>query len=388
MNKRNVNQSCSAVASTAAHSLLVSVLTALAMTGSMPAKAENYGHVSLQLPVVKALELDPGPKVQAGTAVVVRCIWEGQQLENGLPKFTDYAPNNPKGAKLKSQGGQLYGEIRVNNKPLKGVVSKTGREAGVVAAAWGESALWENKSVTFECVIDKTGYYSKSSKSATLQVVPKLPVAGGWLQQPATGAAPAQRLLRPPATPDVSATGMPGAGLPDVTAFQRVTIDGKTNHTAFWGAQGITLQSSDATAFRNGLCEFTLDYLAMNKGLSPSGDFQVSFASSAAPVGSFYTLKSIPAGGDLAHSDKLLLKPGPNTVKLVLDHTGTVKELSEQNNGFSMPVTVSGTCGVTERAAPGARAQPLRSPPQGRTPRDREPAETQPALRLPVLPRP
>lgn len=62
------------------------------------------------------------------------------------------------------------------------------------------------------------------------------------------------------------------------------------------------------------------------------------------------SIAPIPAGGSLARTDTLPLKPGVNKLTLALDQLNQVKETNENDNIYQVTITVNGTCGLSPRA--------------------------------------
>lgn len=181
----------------------------------------------------------------------------------------------------------------------------------------------------FECVVPKTGFEEPTLENniatAYVEVVPKQKVG----------------------TPGGQAVAIPAAvplAPPDITSEGGVVVAGKA--TAWRGM--IAAEAKDAIRVAGGQCEFPVQYIVRNIGLSPTGPFG-SLWQNTPPTGTFSrSWLPLAPGGTSKQTDLVMLKPGLNLLRLTLDNAKQVAESNEGNNEFQVSVSLNGICGGTE----------------------------------------
>lgn len=128
---------------------------------------------------------------------------------------------------------------------------------------------------------------------------------------------------------------------PDLTSAAQLKVAGK--YMVAWGS-AITLTDADARAAANGVCQVAFEHETHNAGPVPSGAFSRRWNNAALAAGLAATSPSIAPGATLRRVDTLALKPGVNQLVFGIDNLGQVKEFNENNNAYSLTVTLNGTC--------------------------------------------
>lgn len=188
------------------------------------------------------------------------------------------------------------------------------------------------------------GFAAQSPSQATLAMQAK-PV----LTSPGSGVASGQLPQLKPMS----------AGLPDISIATPVLIAGK----AVSRSGTLAIDAAQAKQRVNGECQFEMQYVLRNLGAAPAAAFasQLRLGATSGPV---HRLPGLAVNSETRQNDMLLLKPGANTLVLVVDEQNQLHEADRQNNQLRMVVNVTGNCGAAARQLPAVQQPPGNTAPR------------------------